>query len=80
MTIIKLMEIIPDEAKQNIIDFQPVKIVLKGKKTPATRVLLNKILPNAADILTGNHLLYNENMVASYRAAPELQKTYFYVY
>lgn len=80
MTVFELMEVIPDAVKQNIIDFQDVKINLKGKKIHAIRVLLDRIFPDAADILTGDHLLYNKNMVATYKTAPELQKTYFYVY
>lgn len=80
MTISKLMETIPDGVKEKIVDFTDVIINIDGKKKPAIRVLLDGILPDAVEILTGKHLLYNEKMVAAHRYAPEIKKTYFYVY
>lgn len=80
MTISKLMETIPDGVKEKIVDFTDVIINIDGKKKPAIRVLLDGILPDAVEILKGKHLLYNEKMVAAHRYAPEIKKTYFYVY
>lgn len=80
MTIAKLMEAIPDNVKEKIVDFTDVTINVEGKKKSAVRVVLDGILPDAVEILTGKHLLYNEKMVAAHRYAPEIKKTYFYVY
>ena len=82
MDITKLIELLPDTAKSDVIDFQNVTIKVNGTKKAAIRVLFDRILTDDEIVALKKHkkhILY-DNFVAQYKYAPEIKKTYCYVY
>lgn len=76
MDISKLMELIPDTVKKDIIDFTDVK--MKTGKT-GTRILIDRVLTDNEKTLMINKHIIGLDCIASYKYAPEIQKSYFYI-
>lgn len=76
MNIAKIMEILPDTVKMDIIDFSDVK--MKTGKT-GTRILLDRILTDNEKSLMNNKHIIGLDCIAQYRYAPEIKKSYFYI-
>lgn len=75
-----LIERLPDFIKGNVIDFDSVSIMVKGKRKRALRVLLDKVLTEEEkeSVRCNKHIL-NIDGIARYRYAPEIKHTYFYL-
>ncbi len=76
MNMYKMLELLPDSVKADIIDFTDVK--MKTGKT-GTRVTLDRLLTEAEKEKMQSRHIVGLDCVASYRYAPEIQKSYFYV-
>lgn len=76
MNITKLIELLPESVKCDIIDFTPVKLK-DGRR--AERVTLDRILTDVEKSKMKNPHILGIDCVAAYRYAPELKKSYFYV-
>ncbi len=76
MTICKLLELLPDSVKADIIDFTDVK--MKTGKT-GTRVTLDRLLTEAEKEKMQSRHIVGLGCVASHRYAPEIKKSYFYI-
>ena len=76
MDITRLLELLPDSVKSDIVDFTDVK--MKTGKT-GTRITLDRLLTEAEkEEMQSPHIIGLE-CVASYRYAPEIKKSYFYI-
>lgn len=76
MNIHKIIELLPDTVKCDIIDFTPVKL---NDGRNAERITLDRLLTdNEKSMMKSKHIIGVE-CVASYRYAPELKKSYFYI-
>lgn len=76
MNIAKLIELLPDTVKQDIIDFTDVKMKT-GKN--GTRVTLDRLLTDTEKEQMNNKHFVGLDCIAAYRYAPEIKKSYFYV-
>lgn len=76
MNIAKLLELLPESVKLDIIDFTNVKLKTGGA---AVRVTLDRLLTDAEKGKMKNPHIMGLECVAQYRYAPELKKSYFYV-
>lgn len=76
MNIEKLIELLPDSVKLDIIDFTDVKLKVGGA---AIRVTLDRLLTDEEKSKMQNPHIMGLECVAQYRYAPELKKSYFYV-
>lgn len=76
MNIAKIMEILPDTVKMDIIDFSDVK--MKTGKT-GTRILLDRILTDNEKSLMNNKHIIGLDCIATHQYAPEIKKSYFYI-
>lgn len=76
MTIHKLLELLPDTVKADIIDFTDVKM-----KTGeiGTRVTLDRLLTAAEKEKMQSRHIVGLDCIAAHRYAPEIKKSYFYV-
>ena len=77
MNITKLIELLPDSVKPDVLDFAQVK--MKDGKI-GTRVLLDRLLTDAEKQAMKNNYFVGLDCVACYRYAPEIKKSYFYFY
>lgn len=76
MNITKLIELLPDSVKSDVVDFAQVK--MKDGKI-GTRVLLDRLLTDAEKQAMKNNHFVGLDCVACYRYAPEIKKSYFYL-
>ena len=76
MNITKLIELLPDTVKQDIIDFTDVKMKT-GKN--GTRVILDRLLTDTEKEQMNNKHFVGLDCIAVYRYAPEIKRSYFYV-
>lgn len=76
MNISKLIELLPDTVKIDIIDFSDVKMKT-GKN--GIRVTLNRLLTDAEKQQMNNKHFVGLDCIAVHRYAPEIKKSYFYV-
>ena len=76
MNISKLIELLPDTVKKDIIDFSDVK--MKSGKN-GIRVTLDRLLTDTEKQQTNNKHFVGLDCIAVYRYAPEIKKSYFYV-
>ena len=76
MKIDKIMELLPDTVKCDIIDFTPVKLK-DGRR--AERITLDRLLtPAEKSTMHHTHIL-GVDCVACHRYAPEIKHSYFYI-
>lgn len=80
MDITKMIETLPNSVKLDVIDFNDVKMHVNGKKHNGIRVLLDRLLTDdeKEEMKSNKHIL-GINSIATYRYAPEIKKSYFYV-
>lgn len=77
MDITKLIELLPEAVKCDVIDFTDV--FLKDGR-PATRVTMCRLLTDdELAVMRGNCRFVGVGCIARYRYAPEIRKSYFYV-
>ena len=76
MNISKLIELLPDTVKKDIIDFSDVK--MKSGKN-GIRVTLDRLLTDTEKQQMHNKHFIGLDCIAVYRYAPEINKSYFYV-
>lgn len=76
MNITKLIELLPDTVKANVIDFNNVK--LKTGEI-AIRVTLDRLLTDDEKAKMKSKKFLGLDCVAYYKYAPEIKKSYFYV-
>ena len=76
MNVAKLIELLPNSVKVDVVDFQPVK--MKNGKT-GTRVLLDRLLTETEKLSMKSKHFIGLDCIATYRYAPEIKKSYFYV-
>ena len=76
MDITSIIELIPDSVKKDIIDFNDVKM-----KTGAAgiRVTLDRLLTETEKQKMQHKRILGLDCIASYRYAPEIKKSYFYI-
>lgn len=76
MDITSIIELLPDSVKRDIIDFNDVRM-----KTGAAgvRVTLDRRLTDTEKQKMQNKRILGLDCIASYRYAPEIKKSYFYV-
>ena len=76
MNISKLIELLPNTVKKDIIDFSDVK--MKSGKN-GIRVTLDRLLTDTEKQQMNNKHFVGLDCIAVYRYAPEIKKSYFYV-
>ena len=76
MNISKLIELLPDTVKTDIIDFSDVKMKT-GKN--GIRVTLDRLLTDTEKQQMNNNHFVGLDCIAAYRYAPEIKKSYLYV-
>lgn len=76
MDITKIVDLLPDSVKIDVIDFQPVKMKT-GK--PGTRVILDRLLTAAEKEKMQSRHFVGLDCIAVHRYAPEIKHSYFYV-
>lgn len=76
MNITKIIEILPDTVKMDIIDFTDVR--MKSGKT-GIRITLDRMLTNAEKIQMNNKHIIGLDCVLTYKYATEIKKSYFYI-
>lgn len=76
MNITKLIELLPDTVKANVIDFNNVK--LKTGEI-AIRVTLDRLLTDDEKAKMKSKKFLGLDCVTYYKYAPEIKKSYFYV-
>ena len=76
MNISKLIELLPDTVKTDIIDFSDVKMKT-GKN--GIRITLDRLLTDTEKQQMNNKHFVGLDCIATYRYAPEIKKSYFYV-
>ena len=76
MNISKLIELLPNTVKIDIIDFSYVKMKT-GKN--GIRVTLDRLLTDTEKQQMNNKHFVGLDCIAVYRYAPEIKKSYFYV-
>ena len=76
MNISKLIELLPNTVKKDIIDFSDVK--MKSGKN-GIRVTLDRLLTDTEKQQMNNKHFIGLDCIAVYRYAPEIKKSYFYV-
>lgn len=77
MNITKLIDKLPESVKLDILDFEDV-ILQDGRD--AIRVLMDRILTEEEkSLLAKNKHILGSNCTATYRYAPEIKKSYFYI-
>ena len=76
MDITSIVELLPDSVKTDIIDFNDVRM-----KTGAAgiRVTLDRLLTETEKQKMQNKRILGLDCIASYRTAPEIKKSYFYI-
>ena len=76
MDITSILELLPETVKQNIIDFTDVTM-----KTGAAglRVTLDRLLTETEKQKMKNKRIVGLDCIATYRYAPEIKKSYFYI-
>ena len=76
MDITSIIELIPDSVKTDIIDFNDV-IMKTG--AAGIRVTLDRLLTETEKQEMKNKRILGLDCIASYRYAPEIKKSYFYI-
>lgn len=76
MDITKIIQYLPASVKQDVMDFATVK--LKDGRI-AERVTLDRILTESEKEEMRNKHILGVDCIASYKSAPEIKKSYFYV-
>ncbi len=76
MNIFKMIELLPDTVKLNIIDFTTVK--LKNGKL-AERITLDRLLTDDEKQLMKSKKIIGKDCVAFHKYAPEIKRSYFYI-
>ena len=76
MNISKLIELLPNTVKKDIIDFSDVR--MKSGKN-GIRVTLDRLLTDTEKQQMNNKHFVGLDCIAVYRYAPEIKKSYFYV-
>lgn len=77
MDITRIIELVPDTVKEDVIDFCDGR--MKDGRL-ATRVLIDRILSEGEkEILRKNKKITGVDCIATYRYAPEIKKSYFYI-
>ena len=76
MNISSIIELLPDTVKLNIIDFTNVKM---RTGAAGVRVTLDRLLTDTEKQKMQNTRIVGLDCIASYRYAPEIKKSYFYV-
>lgn len=76
MNITKIIELLPDSVKSNIIDFQDVKMKSGGN---GTRVVLDRVLTDIEKHKMKNNHIIGIDCIAVNKYAPELKRSYFYI-
>lgn len=76
MNITKLIELLPDSVKPDVVDFAQVK--MKDGKI-ATRVLLDRLLTDTEKQAMKNNYFVGLDCVYCHRYSPEIKKSYFYL-
>ena len=76
MNVSKLIELLPNTVKKDIIDFYDVK--MKSGKN-GIRVTLDRLLTDTEKQQMNNKHFVGLDCIAVHRYAPEIKKSYFYV-
>lgn len=77
MRIEKLIELLPNSVKLDILDFKPVKL---KDGSIAERITIDRILTDKEKKELAKHKnIIGLDCVASYKYAPEIKKSYFYI-
>lgn len=76
MSIDRIIEALPSSVKTDIIDFTDVK--MKTGKS-GVRITLDHILTEAEKLQMKSKRIIGLDCIATYRYAPEIKKSYFYV-
>lgn len=76
MNIGRMIEILPDSVKMDIINFQTVK--LKTGKL-AERVVLDRLLTEDEKKLMKSKKIIGKDCVCCHKYAPEIKRSYFYI-
>lgn len=76
MNITKMIELLPDTVKADIIDFQDVK--MKGGAN-GTRVILDRLLTDIEKYKMKNNHIIGVDCIAVNKYAPEIKRSYFYI-
>ena len=80
MKIEKLIELLPDSVKADIINFHDnICITVKGKTHDAIRVTIDRLLTDSEKQQMQNKHIVGLECVCHYKYAPEIKKSYFYV-
>lgn len=76
MDVTSILELLPETVKQNIIDFNDVTM-----KTGAAglRVTLGRLLTETEKQKMKNKRIIGLDCIATYKYAPEIKKSYFYI-
>lgn len=76
MNIAKIIELLPDTVKKDIIDFSDVR--MKDNK-PGIRITIDRLLTDSEKANMQNKRIKGLDCITSYRYAPEIKKSYFYI-
>ena len=76
MDITTIIELLPDTVKKDIIDFHDVRMKTGA---PGIRVTLDRLLTDTEKKKMKNKRIVGLDCIASYRYAPEIKNSYFYV-
>lgn len=79
MDITRMIEILPPSVKADVIDFTDVKMRTCG--VYALRVLIDRLLTpeELKELKSNDRVVAGEDFVASYKYAPEIKKSFFYI-
>lgn len=76
MNITKIIELLPDTVKKDIIDFSDVR--MKDNK-PGIRITIDRLLTDSEKANMQNKRIKGLDCITFYRYAPEIKKSYFYI-
>lgn len=76
MNIHKIIELLPDSVKLDIIDFTDVKMKSGGA---GMRVTLDRILTDAEKQKMQSRHIVGLDCIARHKYAPEIERSYFYI-
>ena len=76
MDIATIIELLPDSVKKDIIDFNDVRM---KNGAGGIRVTLDRLLTDTEKGKMKNKRIVGLDCIASYRYAPEIKKSYFYI-
>lgn len=76
MDITKMIDLLPDSVKVDIIDFQDVK--MKGGAN-GTRIVLDRLLTDIEKYKMKNNHIIGVDCITVNKYAPEIKRSYFYI-